>query len=264
SLIDVLGVHPQMERWYTEEEDQFGGPKVAVISYDFWKAKLASDPNILNRSLLLDGDSYKVLGVMPPGFSHRRGDVYIPLQRKLDPATRGSHFLATYARMKPGVTVAQAAKEMRDLGVVLAKEFGHNHGIDVVSYREAIVGSIRTPLRILLGAVFLVLLIACANVANLLLASGLARQRELAIRLALGAGTGDLARQLTIESLLLSLTGGAIGVVVAGWVLRTFVALAGTQLPRAATIAIDGRVLAFAAIVSIAVGLFCGVWPLAM
>src|SRR5262245_50734349 len=153
---------------------------------------------------------------------------------------------------------------MRALGQTLAKEFGHNHGVDVRSYTEAVVGNIRAPLRVLLGAVFLVLLIACANVANLLLASGLARRRELAIRLALGAGHLDLARQLTAESLLLALTGGAIGTLLAAWILRTFLVLAGNQLPRAATISIDGRVLAFTAGLSIVVGVFCGVWPLVL
>jgi len=162
------------------------------------------------------------------------------------------------------VSIERATAEMRALGQTLAREFGNNHGIDVRSYMEATVGAVRTPLRILLGAVFCVLLIACANVANLLLASGLARRRELAIRLALGAGARDLARQLTLESLLLAVTGGAIGVLLAQWILRTFVVLAGTQLPRAATIAIDGRVLMFTAAVSIAVGVFCGIWPLVM
>jgi putative ABC transport system permease protein len=203
-----------------------------------------------------------VVGVMPASFALRRADLFVPLQRKLDPATRGSHFLVTYARLKPGVTVERAAAEMRALGQTLAREFGNNHGVDVQSYMEASVGNMRSPLRILLGAVLCVLLIACANVANLLLASGMARRRELAIRLALGAGTRDLARQLTLEALLLSITGGALGVVLARWVLQTFVALAGTQLPRATTIAIDGRVLAFTAIVSVAVGIFCGVAPL--
>src|SRR5204862_38803 len=125
------------------------------------------------------------------------------------------------------------------LGQTLAREFGNNHGVDVQSLFEATVGNVRTPLRVLLGAVLCVLLIACANVANLLLAAGLARRRELAIRVALGASTSDLARQMTMESLILSLTGGAIGMVLAVWIVRTFVVLAGTQLPRAATIAID-------------------------
>src|SRR5204862_4030466 len=125
------------------------------------------------------------------------------------------------------------------LGQTLAREFSNNHGVDIRSYTETVVGSIRAPLNVLLGAVFLVLLIACANVANLLLASGLARRRELAIRLALGAGQGDLLRQLISESVVLAVAGGVLGILLASWILRTFVALAGTQLPRAATIAID-------------------------
>src|SRR5205085_8381171 len=122
--------------------------------------------------------------------------------------------------------------EMRDLGRTLAREFHHNHGVDVRSYREVVVGNMRTPLKVLLGAVFFVLLIACANVANLLLASGLARRRELAIRLALGAGQRDLARQLIVESVLLAAAGGVLGVLLAAWILRTFIVLAGAQLPR--------------------------------
>ncbi len=262
SLADVFGVHPRIGRWYSDEEDRPGGPKVAVLQNDFWVRQFGADRAIVGRKLIFDGEPYEVIGVMPPGFTHRRADVFVPLQRKLDPATRGNHFLVTYARLKPGVAVERAAAEMRALGQTLAQEYGNNHGIDVRLYKETVVGSVRTPLRILLGAVFCVLLIACANVANLLLASGLARRRELAIRLALGAGSRDLARQLTIESLLVSMTGGAIGLLIAAWILRTFIALAGTQLPRAATIAIDGRVLAFTAAVSIAVGVFCGLWPL--
>ena len=127
-----------------------------------------------------------------------------------------------------------------------------------------VVGNVRTPLSVLLGAVFLVLLIACANVANLLLASGMARRRELAIRLALGAGQRDLARQLILESVVLATAGGVLGILLAERILRTFVTLAGTQLPRAATIAIDGDVLAFTAAVTVAVGVFCGIWPLVL
>jgi putative ABC transport system permease protein len=262
SLKDVFAVEPQMGRWYSEEEDQADGPKVVVLSYDFWAGRLGRKPSILGDRLIFNGEPYEVIGVMPQGFSHRRADVFVPLQRKLDPTTRGSHFLATYARLKKDVKLDQATNEMRALGKTLAEEFKHNHGIDVRSYREVVIGSVRPPLRILLGAVFLVLIIACANVANLLLASGLARRRELAIRLALGAGQRDLARQLTAESLCLSLIGGAIGLLVAQWILKTFIGLAGNQLPRANAIAIDGWVLLFTMVVSIGVGIFCGLWPL--
>ena len=262
SLVDVFGVQPRIGRWYTEQEDQPGGPKVVVVGHDFWVQRLGGDAHVLGRTLTLNGDPYEVIGVMPAGFTLRRADVYVPLQRKLDPSTRGTHFLSTYARLRPGITVDAAAREMRALGRTLASEFHHNHGIDVQSYTEAVVGSVRAPLRMLLGAVLLVLLIACANVANLLLASGFARRRELAIRLALGGSQADLARQLTLESLLLAGAGGAIGVVLAMWLVRVFVALAATQLPRSATIAVDGRVMAFAAVMSAGVGILCGVWPL--
>jgi predicted permease len=264
SLVDVFGVYPVIGRWYSEPEDQPGGPRVVVLSHEFWTRHLAADPAIRGRKLLLSGEPYEVIGVMPAGFSHRRAEVFVPLQRKLDPATRGSHFLATYARLMEGVTVERAATEMRELGHVLAREFGHNHGIDVRSYTEVVVGNVRTPLKVLLGAVFLVLLIACANVANLLLAAGMARRRELAIRLALGARQRDLARQLTTESVLLAAAGGAIGLLLAQWAIRTFVVLAGNQLPRADAIQMDGRVLAFAAAVTLGVGVCCGLWPLVL
>jgi putative ABC transport system permease protein len=193
SFVDVFGVQPALGRWYSAQEDQPGGPKVIVLSHAYWLQRFGANPRIVGERIALDGTPYEVIGVMPEGFTHRAADGFVPLQRPLDPATRRSHFLAVYGRLKSGITVERAAADMRSLGQRLAAEFGHNHGIDVKSYYEAVVGSIRTPLRVLLGAVFLVLLIACANVANLLLASGLARRRELAIRMALGAGHRDLA-----------------------------------------------------------------------
>lgn len=262
SLVDVFGVKPRLGRWYTEAEDQSGGPRVVVLGHPFWSARLGADPGIVGKTLRFDGEPYEVIGVMPEGFIHRQGQVFIPLQRALDPATRGSHFLATFARLKPGITPTQAAVAMHTLGQTLAREFGHNHGIAVRSYYEAIVGNVRTPLRVLLGAVFLVLLIACSNVANLLLAAGLARRRELAIRLALGAGRGQLAWLLVMESLVLAAIGGALGLILAQWAVKVFVALAGNQLPRAGAIHLDARVVLFALVTSGAVGVFCGLWPI--
>jgi putative ABC transport system permease protein len=263
SLVDVFRVPPARGRWFSADEDQPGGPKVVVLSHAFWTRRFNASPDAVGTTVTLDGEAYEIIGVMPEGFTHRGADIFVPLQRRLNPATRGNHFLATYARMKKGVTIEQATSEMRALGQQLAAEFGHNHGVDVRSYYEVIVGSIRTPLRVLLGAVFLVLLIACANVANLLMASGLARRRELAIRLALGAGRRDLVRQLTTEAVLLALVGGAIGILLASWAIKTFVVLAATQLPRATDIQIDYRVLAFTAGLSLLVGILCGLWPLA-
>jgi putative ABC transport system permease protein len=262
SLVDVLGIPPAFGRWYTEAESQPGGPKVVVLSYPFWIGRMNRDAQVVGRTLTLDGQPYEILGVMPERVAFRNAELFVPLQRRLDPGDR-AHFLATVARLKKGVPLERATSEMRALGPTLAREFGQNHGIDVRSLYEVTVGNIRTPLRVLLGAVFLVLLIACANVANLLLASGLARRRELAIRLALGAGRGDLARQLTAEALVLAIVGGAIGVLLASWGIRTFVTLAGNVLPRAATVEIDGRVVAFAAVLSLLVGIVCGLWPLA-
>src|SRR5450756_2240211 len=118
------------------------------------------------RTVSLDAEPYEVIGVMPFGFTHRRASMFVPLQRKLDPATRGNHFLVTYARLKPFVSLERATSEMRALGHTLAREFGNNHGIDVKSYTEVVVGNVRQPLHVLIGAVVLVLLIACVNVAN--------------------------------------------------------------------------------------------------
>jgi putative ABC transport system permease protein len=262
SLNDVFRVPPQLGRWYTDQEDQFGGPKVVVLAHKFWQRRFSADPQVVGRRLIFDGEPYDVIGVMPAAFTHRGADFYVPLQRTLDPATRGNHFLATYARLAAGVPLDRAIREMRALGDALAREYGYNHGIDVRSYREVVVGSIRGPLQVLLGAVFCVLLIACANVANLLLASGLSRRREIAVRLALGAGQRDVARQLTAEALLLAAAGGTLGLLLAIWIVRVFVVLAANNLPRAAAIQVDGRVLAFTAAISIAVGIACGLWPL--
>jgi len=262
SLVDVFGVQPALGRWFTGQEDQPGAGKVVVLSHGLWTDRFARDPAILGKSVSLSGEPYEVIGVMPEGFDHRRAEAFTPLALELDPSRRGSHFLVTYARMKPGVTVEQAATEMRAIGVSLAQEFGNNHGVDVRSYREAVVGAVRPQLRMLLGAVVAVLLIGCANVANLLLAAGIARRRELGIRMALGARATHLVRQLVAEGLLLAAVGGILGVMLAFWLLRTFIVLAGTQLPRASSVGIDGRVLLFSAAVTALVGVFCGLWPL--
>jgi len=264
SFWQVFGVAPALGRVFAESEDVPGGPKLVVLSHGLWSSRFGGERSLIGRSVLLDGEPHEVIGVMPPSFAHRGAELFVPLQRELDPATRGSHFLATFARLRDGVPVEQARAEMKLLGDALAREFGTNHGIDVQPYVDTIVGNVRAPLRLLLGAVFLVLLIACANVANLLLAAALARRRELAIRLALGAGPGALARQLAVEGALLACMGGALGVALATWLLRVFVLLAGQQLPRGTTIAIDARVLAFTAVVSVAVGVACGMWPLVL
>jgi putative ABC transport system permease protein len=262
SLVDVFGVQPVLGRWFTEEEDRPNSRKVAVLSHGLWTSSFGRNPALLGQPITLDGDAYEVIGIMPAGFAHRRADLFLPLAMSVDSVSRGNHFLSTYARLKPGVTVEQAATEMRALGVRLGPEYRDSHGIDVRSYREVIVGAVRPQLRLLLGAVIAVLMIGSANVANLLLAAGLARRRELGIRLALGARVGDLARQLVTESAILAGIGGFAGVLLAFWILRVFLTLAGNQLPRASDIAIDGRMVLFAAAVTSTVAIVCGLWPL--
>ncbi len=261
TLLDVFQVQPAIGRWISEAEDTFGGPKAVVLSDGYWRRVLAGDPTAVGRTLAVDGEPHVIVGVMGPEFSHRRADLFVPVARQFTPGNRGSHFLLTYARLKPGVTAHRARVEMAALGETLAKEFGHNHGIDVQPYAQVLVGNVAQPLRVLMGAVSFVLLIACANIANLLLASGLARRREMAVRAALGATRLDLARQLTVEALALAVIGGGLGVLLAQWGVQAFVTLADTILPRASTLAIDGTVLAFAAGLSLLTGVLCGLWP---
>jgi putative ABC transport system permease protein len=257
----VFKTPPAIGRWFTEQEDAPGGEKVAVLGNGYWVDRFAADPGVLGRSVTIDGDGYTIIGVMPPDFQSTT-QIFKPLQMAPDPGQRGTHFLPTYARLKPGVTLAQAQKEMVALGAVLAKEFGQNHGIDVQSYTWRVLGNITQPLRMLMGAVSLVLLIACANIANLLLATGASRKREYAVRAAIGATRWDLARQILIESVMLSTLGGALGLLLAAALIRVFVTLADTIVPRAATVSIDTHVLLFAAVLSIATGAFCALWPM--
>ncbi|HVS66025.1 MAG TPA: ABC transporter permease [Thermoanaerobaculia bacterium] len=262
SLADVFGVEPRLGRWPSDAEDQPGARKVAVLAYPFWVSHFAPEAEALGETITLDGEPYEIVGVMPEGFFDPRTELFVPLARELDPNTRGSHFLPVYARLADGVTLERAVTEMQALGETLAREFGNNHGIDVESYHEAAVGHVRPSLRVLMAAVLVVLLIGCANVANLLLTAGMERRRELGIRLAIGARPTDLARQLTAEGVLLAVVGGVFGVMLASWAVSAFVALAGNQLPRSSTVAIDGRVLAFSAITTLVVGVVCGLWPL--
>jgi putative ABC transport system permease protein len=261
TLLDVFQVVPAQGRWFTEQEDQLNGPHVVVLSDGYWRRRFNAETRAVGQSITIDDVPYEIVGVLPESFQHRRGELFMPVQRQYTDGNRGSHFLATYARLKPGVTPAQAQQQMIALGASLAQEFKHNHGIDVEPYYQALVGSVAQPLRVLMGAVSLVLLIACANIANLLLASGLARRREFAVRTALGATRRDLARQLVFESVVLAIVGGAIGLAAANWIVRGFVTLADTILPRANTIHIDWTVTMFGFGVALLTGVICGLWP---
>jgi putative ABC transport system permease protein len=256
----VFKVPPMIGRWFTADEDTPGGDRVVVLGNQYWKDHFGGSPAALGQGITIDGAGYRIIGVMPPDYQ-RTTQLFRPVQQKANPATRGNHYMPVYARLKPGVTVAQAQKEMVALGAVLAKEFGHNHGIDVQSYPELVLGDIRPKLQMLMVAVSFVLLIACANIANLLLAVGTSRRREFALRAAIGATRWDLARQMIVESVALALAGGVLGLGIAMLGVRTFAVLGDQIVPRAATVSIDMTVVLFALALSLATGVFCALWP---
>jgi predicted permease len=234
-----------------------------MLSHGFWQRRLGGDPGILGKVLTLDDVPRSVVGVMPRDFRHRGADVWLPLARAVDEGTRNSHFLVTYGRLGRGVTIEQARREMHGLGERLAREHDNmGHGIDVQPYRWLIVRDARAPLLVLMGCVVFVLLIACANVANLLLARGAGRRREIAVRSAMGATKLRLARQLVTESLLLSIAGGVLGLGLAYAGVRTFVASAPPVLPRLSEVTVDVNVLLFTLLVALGAGTLFGLAPL--
>jgi putative ABC transport system permease protein len=262
SLFRVLAVRPLLGRWFEEDEDRPGGAPVLILSYGLWQRRFGGDPDIVGQSLVLDDVARTVVGVMPARFEHRRAEAWIPLARALDEASRNAHFLVTYGRLAPGVTIERARAEMRALGERLAAEKDNmGHGIDVRDYRSLVVRDVRTPLLVLLASVAFVLLIACANVANLLLARGAGRRREIAVRSALGATRSRLARQLLTESGLLAASGGLLGLGLAWLGVRAFVAGAPRVLPRMREIELDAGVLLFTLVVALGAGVLFGLAP---
>jgi putative ABC transport system permease protein len=269
-LLDALGVKPMLGRLFTAEEDQIDHPDpVILISHRLWQRRFGADPDILSRTVLVDGVKTSIIGVMKPDFlfsdDHAEFVAPIPIVRA---QTRGSgRFLIVAGRLKPGVSIAQAQADMETVAREFAKEYprdmdkGRPWTVRVQPVREALFGFMRQPLLLLQGAVVLVLLIACANVAALLLARAPSRQTEVAIRSALGARRHRIVRQFITESALLSLLGGALGVLLAWWAVRALVALAPPWFPRLGEIAIGGRVLLFSAGVSLLTALIFGLAP---
>jgi predicted permease len=267
-FLTALGINPILGRNILGEEDQAGGAPVVVLGDGFWKRKFGLSPDVLGKSLTLNGKQYTVVGVatsMIAGLSPT--DVYLPIGQWTDPTFRDRHIsMGTTAigRLKPGVTFEQAKADMDSLAKNLAAAYPDSNkgsGIAIVPLKTDVVGSVRGILLVLLGAVSFVLLIACANVANLLLARSTGRSREFAIRSALGASPGRVIRQLLTESVLLGIAGGGIGLLLAKWGTRAILTALPETLPRTEEIGIDGHVLFFTLGISVLTGIVFGLVP---
>src|SRR5204863_5083823 len=268
NFFKVIGLQAQLGRVFTEEEDRVGGPAVCVISDKLWQRVFARDPNVLGKIVNFGNQPYSIVGVMPPQmFSPRTVDVWFPLTRRTDDQmwqNRDNHpGLFGWARLKPGVTVDKALAEMKEIAARLAQQYPRsNKGVSVTitTLLENQVGDYRASLGLLLGAVGLVLLIACANLANLLAARGAARAREFAVRSAVGASRWQIIRQLLIESFALALVGGLLGLCLAAWGRDVLVALAPPGVPRFQNVALSGWVLVFSLALSFVTSVLFGLW----
>ncbi len=266
-LSGLLGVVPALGRTFRPDEDQPGRDDVLVLSHGFWQEQFGGDHRILGTTVRLHGESCTIVGVLPPGFRFPTDEVALwrPLPGQTDnPLERGHHYLNALARMKPGVTLEQAQAGMSAIAARLVIEYPNSNegfGVSVVPMREAAISEARPAVLILWAAVALVLMIACANVSNLLLAQTASRRKELAIRGVLGAGRPRLLVQLLTEALIVCVVSGLAGLALASWSLRWLSGLAADALPRGGDLSMDGRVLAFTAIAAILTALLVGVAP---
>jgi putative ABC transport system permease protein len=269
SFFPLFGASMAAGRGFSEEEDRPGGARLVVLGNGLWRRRFAADPNIVGRNIELGGEPYLVTGVLASTFtSDPPSDVYMPLQADLNSADQ-AHYLRSAARLKPGVTLAQARAAMKLAAEQYKRKFpgtmGPQDSFTAEPLRDTVIGDARKSLLILLGAVGMVLLIACANVANLLLVRATMRKREIAIRAAMGAGRGRIIRQLLTESVLLSLGGGALGLMLGYFGVHALLTINPGNIPRigeqGAAITLDWRVLAFTLLVSLGTGILFGLIP---
>ena len=264
-FFETLGVAPLLGRWFSDDEQAEGKDSVAIISHGLWQRRIGGDRTVLGQDLQVGGRPRTIVGVMPPGFAFpARTDVYLPLApNERTRASRNAFWLPVLGRLQPGVTVGQAQADLDTITANIIRQFPGQAGylVNVVGMHAWTVRNVRTALWVLLGAVGCVLLIACANLANLLLARGVARRRELAVRIALGASRARIVRQLLGESLLLAATGGVLGVLLAQWALDVIKTFGAASLPSHAIIAIDPAVLAITAAVCVLCGIGFGLAP---
>jgi putative ABC transport system permease protein len=264
-LFTMLGVAPLAGRTFRDDDP----PHVAIVSAGFWRRRYAADPSFVGKQITLDGEPYTVIGIMPEGFQfpYRQSITELWVPSNVAPqinSQRGTHYLFVTGRLKNGIGIDAARREMDVIAKRLEKEYpgtNEGRGVKVTPLNEVVVGSARSSLLLLLGAVGLVLLIACANVANLLLARAAARSREVAIRAALGAGRGRLIRQFLTESVILALAGGVAGLLFALWGTGLLVQLASSQIPRSWEIGLDWRVFSFLVLVCVVTGIGFGLAP---
>jgi len=264
---DIFGTKPMLGRTFAPDEDQLGKQHEVVLSHRIWESRFGADPSLIGRSIRLNGSPYTVIGVMPPGlFDREWEDLWTPLAFEPKEMTRDYHWMISWARLKPGVTLEQARQQMKAIAARIEHDYPQSNkgwSATVDRYQDRVVGEgLRRSLLVLLAAVGAVLLIGCVNLANLLLVRGAGREREVAIRSALGAGRGRLVRQFLTESVLLAGLGGVVGVLT-GWALMRGlkVWIPVSILPAEADVQLDGQVLLFTAAIVIATGILFGIAP---
>jgi putative ABC transport system permease protein len=269
NFFQVLGIQPMIGRSFLPEEEKPGSPRVVILSSGLWERLLGSDPNLTNKSLTLNGNPVAVIGVMPPGFdlqfpTNTRVDMWLPL--RIDPANvdRNNHYLYALARLKPGISRDRAQSEMNLIATQLQQQYPETNaqkGVSIVSLRKQLVGKVESYLYLLFGAVVFVLMIACANVAGLLLARVTARHKEVAVRIALGATRWRIIRQLLTESIILSVLSGLLGLLFAYAGIKLLVALTPPDVPRLHEIGLHIPVFLWTLVISIVTGVLFGLAP---